>query len=121
MRMSDWSSDVCSSDLRIRLADQQGKNSGKSLAPFNEFRDRVGQVVEVDRRLRRAEHSRIQVCSRAMLIDSRDLLGEKRRMAHVVIDAGNPEQGDGYVAVPFAEQRLGFGFRLGIGPERIER
>src|SRR3546814_3905114 len=34
---------------RIRLADQQGQNSGQSLAPFNEFRDRVGQVVEVDR------------------------------------------------------------------------
>src|SRR3546814_3952855 len=108
MRISDWSSDVCSSDLerivlehfvlkpgsrrrdllgnaqrgpvlamerladdvlglgiaeRIRLADQQGQNSGQSLAPFNEFRDRVGQVVEVDRRLRRAEHSRIQVRS----------------------------------------------------------
>src|SRR3546814_4813310 len=67
---------------RIRLADQQGQNSGQSLAPFNEFRDRVGQVVEVDRRLRRAEHSRIQVCSRAMLIDSRDLLGEKRSEEH---------------------------------------
>src|SRR3546814_7183241 len=50
MRISDWSSDVCSSDLRDPAQDQPGRPAGHLVVPGLPAVDDTDHVLAVDRR-----------------------------------------------------------------------
>src|SRR3546814_10122840 len=95
MRISDWSSDVCSSDLFKALAndilEEKGKrfaelsqsNLGKLLGPFNdkltEFRTRVDTIYGEDKSERGAlseQVRQLQLLNQTLSQDARNLTSE---------------------------------------------
>src|SRR3546814_7513083 len=64
MRISDWSSDVCSSDLRQRVVRRKGRINVRC----NQHRLRTGEITDIGRRLAR-EH---RIVAQAPLLHTLD-------------------------------------------------
>ncbi len=106
---------------RVGLADQERQLCRQIAPPLDQPGHGFGEVVEMEERLVRAKHPGIEMSRQAMLVDARDLLGDERRMAVIVVDAGEPEEGDGDGAMLLTEQPLGPDLRFRIGPGRLDR
>src|SRR3546814_12175925 len=79
MRISDWSSDVCSSDLLRAGLDVAAEDSGASLNRIVEM-GAVGDRIERRQIIEHVEHRRVE----GELVGDRDLRGEHER--HVIVD-----------------------------------
>src|SRR3546814_16790536 len=96
MRISDWSSDVCSSDLTVRTDRKTWQDKGRH---GREPRDRFPGLTRSDRTSRRgteidpahADVARIKWCKRRKRVDDRAQIGDRQeeRGGGAV---GNPDQ-----------------------------
>ena len=105
----------------LRLSQKQRQLRRQILAPLHDREQRVGQVVQMQKRLPCVEIARIDVADELALVYPRDLPGQERRMAHVIVDAGRTDHDSGDGLPLFPDQRLGANLRFPIGQLRVER
>jgi hypothetical protein len=105
---------------RLGLADQQ-HHVLRQFVPFLDYSgEGVGDVIQVNEGLSPANVAGIDMAYQLALVDARDLLAEKGRVAQIVVDAGEPSDRDGNVAVLLTDKRLGLDLRQWIWPARVE-
>src|SRR3546814_10249239 len=113
MRISDWSSDVCSSDLTVRTDRKTWQDKGRH---GREPRDRFPGLTRSDRTSRRgtendpahADAARIKCCKRRQRVADRDQIG-----------ARHEERGQGERRHP-VKHRMAFIKRHHRTPDRSE-
>jgi hypothetical protein len=75
----------------IRLAEKQRLLQGERVASVDQARDRVEEVVQVEKGLPGLQIAGIDVAGGIPLVDAHNLVGEKGVAAEAVIDAGRPD------------------------------
>src|SRR3546814_13823059 len=100
MRISDWSSDVCSSDLDLRCAAEKSKTSDVRAQPVGQFlrpgglgKGVAGRAENGDEDLRLADLAGLPVDDRRCLpgVIDEQLFASTMLLAHAHVDLGGPK------------------------------
>ncbi len=89
------------------LTEQQRRFGWHILAALDNSQQCVGQIIEMEERLPSREIAGINMADEPALINARDLMGEKGRMAEVVIDPGGTHEHGGNASPLVMNQPLG--------------
>src|SRR5262249_50089605 len=91
----------------LRLPEQQGELRGELLAPLDQPRYGVSQIIKMQEGLPGPQVTWIEMAGRIFLVNSGDLIGEKGVAAKVVVDARRTNIDDRDRTVLLVNQMLG--------------
>ncbi len=105
----------------VIFAEKNRPFTGKLAPPVDDSLDPVEQILKVQIWLSGVEVTGIDAGARPLLVNSRDLLCQKRRMAFIVVYARRPHEDRIDVAALLADQLLGADLRFAVGQIRVQR
>ncbi len=106
----------------LRLSNQQRQLRIQPAASLERVLDRVDQVRQVHDRLAAARDVAREGMARGLaLVDALDVVSQRNRVAHIVVDARDPQQHDGHVSPLLPQELLGPDLRARVVPLWVER